>query len=359
MVKDGLLFAPTNAISVAVNSLRGTIMKMKLAALLLAGTGLMTSTALAADPVSEYNHDWSGVYVGLGGGGVWGNERASTGCGVVTDINDQEGDSYENLCAAGDAGAYYEAYIGDGQDDGPNAGPDPAMVLGLDYDDEEDEFTEAIAFISEELQSETGGWFGGAQLGLNHQSNSFVFGVELGAYKFSGLHNEYTAEFDYFQDTDDGSQVMDDYEATGVVGFNSQLDWLTKATARAGMAFMDEGQGLAYVTGGFAAAHVSASAESVFNDPTDENSDGTCGDCSVKNHGEDFIQFGFVVGGGLEYALTRSISVGAEYNFIKLYGGQTLTSDYTASDGAVWTYEYEAGYDNIHMAGVKLNYKFD
>lgn len=313
----------------------------------LVATTLLTSLVLfgghasAADPVGEYAHDWSGIYIGLGGGGLWASDRASSGCGVVTDINDEEEDYYANLCDA----------ISDGRvdtydiNDGPNDGIEDVPTLVLDDD------SEYLAFLTEDQSSDLSGWFGGGQIGMNHQNGRFVFGMELGAYKTSGIENSYSASFDYFDD-DDGSD-LEDYEGSGEANFTSELDWLTKATVRLGTTFMDDGRGLAYVVGGGAMASVSASASGSFDDDSCDEP------CRAYNDGDDFYQFGFVVGGGLEYALTDSVSLGAEYNYIKLYGGQELSTNYTANDAAVWTYEYDAGFDDLHMAVVKLNYRFN
>jgi opacity protein-like surface antigen len=322
----------------------------------LASTAVLSLDAHAEDPVSNHTYDWSGVYFGLNGGAGWAKDRSSSGCGMMTDIDDEEGDYYANLCNAISDGRVFQTDIGSGE--GPNAGLENVDTLQLDWNNA-NYGSEFLAFISEQNDSDEMGWYGGLHIGLDHQFGRGVIGLELSGHIFSGIENQYSSSFDYFTDHDPDdtrdppADGLDDYEASGVADFNSQLDWLTKATVRAGATFMANDRGMAYITGGGAVAHVSSSAEGSFDD------DGCEPVCRAFNSGDDFYQFGLVAGAGLEFAVTQNVSVGAEYNYIHLYGQQDNTTTYTAEDGATWTYKYEAGFDSLHMASVKLSYRLD
>lgn len=311
----------------------------------LIGTTLLSSVSYAADPVADYVHDWSGFYVGVGGGGVWATDRASSGCGVVTDIRDQQEFSYASLCDAIDAGRVFEADI----NDGPNAGVSDVATLEFFETGSNREF---LSFLGEEQSSDTAGWFGGAQMGWNHQRGRLVFGVEIGAYKVFNIKSSYSSNFDFFDNRPVDTDAVNEFGGSGEADFSSELDWLTKATLRIGTTFMQDNRGLAYLVGGGAAAHVSASANGSFGCPRHEN-------CGASNRDEDFFQLGFVVGGGLEYALTERLSLSAEYNYVKLYGGEELRTDYVYRGRSFWSHEFDAGLDDLHLAVFKLNYSFN
>lgn len=315
----------------------------------LVATTLLTSLVLfgghasAADPVAEYTHDWSGIYIGLGGGMGYANDRATSGCGVVTGLRDEDDLNLPNLCAAIDDGRVVEADI----EDGRNVGLLDVPTLEIDAN------SEALAFISESLNSEESGAFFGAQVGLNHQlSSGLVLGAEISGYKFFGIENSYNAEFDSFDDGA-GDGDLDDIAGYGKADFSSELDWLAKATLRFGVPVFNDGRGLIYGAVGGAVAHVKASNDGSFEDVACDD------DCMAYNTGDDFFQFGAVVGAGLDYMITESVSLGFEYNYIHFMDPQTLTSTYVATDGATWTYEYDAGYDSMHMGVIKLNYMFN
>jgi outer membrane immunogenic protein len=132
-----------------------------------------------------------------------------------------------------------------------------------------------------------GGLFG-ITAGYNYQSGPLVAGIE--------------------GDLDFGSVSGTGYPAPGVSGTGS-LTGEGSLRARFGYAF---NHALVYVTGGYTGANLKGSVSDISAAPNLYVSQST------------YLN-GFVVGGGVEYALTRNISVKAEYLFSD-YGSSGLFS---------------------------------
>lgn len=305
---------------------------------------LTKKAAVPAAPVKKVQDAWSGVFFGLSGGYAHGTDRAKSGCEVVTGLRDETEILGENLCAADVIGNDFVTTALIDTIDSPNNGTNVTVL-------EIDENTEALAFISEALSSSKNGGVYGAQFGYNSRlSNGFVLGGEISAYKFSNVKNSYNSAFEFFNDGTSGD--LTDFGGNGEASFQSNLDWLTKATVRIGLPILDDERALVYGAVGGAVAHVAAKNNSYF---TDDDCDDPC---VAYNKGGNFFQFGAVFGGGLEYLITDNMSLGLEYNYIRMFGAQTLSTTYAAVDGSVWTYEYDAGYDDLQLGLVKLNYRF-
>ncbi|MBA2125760.1 porin family protein [Hyphomicrobium methylovorum] len=154
---------------------------------------------------------------------------------------------------------------------------------------------------------EPSGGFGGAQIGYNWQRDRFVFGVEAD-----------------FQGADiSGHEFGAFHEA------RSDVDWFSTVRGRAGIA---SGPWLLYATGGVAFADIDNRI--AFDDGTSFRKDGT--------------RTGYVVGGGLEYALSRNWTMKAEYLYLGM-GNDNLVND----EG------FETRVNNdIQTVRVGLNYKF-
>jgi outer membrane immunogenic protein len=197
--------------------------------------GAFVSAASAAD-ISEpvYSYDWSGAYVGVHGGYVWGEADVT----------------YDNEPGGGD----------------------------LD-----------------------GSFWGGALAGYNLQHEKFVFGVEadfgLGDVSGEGTPQPVKEEtYDYTYD----------------------LDWNAHLRARAGFAV---DRALLFVAGGLAVAEHTLGVE--------ETGVAHCSDSDkclnapllvTESLGSDSqTHVGFTIGGGIEYALTDSVLLRAEY-FYDNYG---------------------------------------
>jgi outer membrane immunogenic protein len=119
------------------------------------------------------------------------------------------------------------------------------------------------------------GWLAGGTLGANYQLGQLVFGVE-GDIDASDIH---------------GSGAC----LGGGFVCQTKNDWLGTARGRIGYAF---DRFLPYLTGGLAVGHLTASVPGI-------------GSAANTNTG-------WTVGGGIEYALTGSWTVKAEYLYVDL-----------------------------------------
>lgn len=150
---------------------------------------------------------------------------------------------------------------------------------------------------------ETGeGIFGGVQVGYNHDFGGFILGAEADV-QLSDINYEETV--------------------AGVTG-RTAIDNFGTVRARAGLAV---DRFMPYVTGGFAWANASISASS--------------GAATVE---VDDTYYGWVVGGGVEYAVLDNLSVKAEY----------LYTDFGAAD-------FGSGIDvnlNSHAVRAGVNFHF-
>lgn len=218
---------------------------------LLAGalSVLAVSGARAADIEPAYAHDWTGFYVGASFGYAWSDAD-----------------------------------------------------FGIDPTGSWIEFTpEDIPLIKDATEGSVtaDGIMGGIKAGYNHQTGSFVFGLEA---DISALDNE---------GNEDGGAITN----TSIISFSreAQLSWLATLRARAGIAF---DRALVYATGGLAAGDWDVEM-SMLSD------NGGAGDSSA-DFSDSGWRFGWVIGGGLEYALDESWSVNVEY----------LYADFGEADGS-------------------------
>ena len=129
---------------------------------------------------------------------------------------------------------------------------------------------------------------GGAFAGYNFQTGPWVYGVEISV---AASNLERTKPSPFFPaDT-----------------YTSKLDWLTTATGRAGYAF---GKWLVYANGGYAGANVKLTLFA----PTG----------SVRAE-DSFWANGWTIGGGLDYMLNNSITLGVVYSYVDLsVDGQSI-----------------------------------
>lgn len=168
------------------------------------------------------------------------------------------------------------------------------------------------------------GWFGGAQLGYNVQAGSWVIGVET----------------DYSWADINGSFVYDpDPDKVGKIAGGS-VDWLATLRARVGYTF---NHALIYGTAGVAFAELSGYVD---NFVTDAN---------IERASASSTETGWVVGGGLEYALTHNISLKGEYLYIRF---DNVASTLQAPE---WNDQIRLHADSdisIQTLRVGVNYKF-
>ena len=161
------------------------------------------------------------------------------------------------------------------------------------------------------------GIVGGAQIGYNYAlGNGVVFGVEAD-FSGSGIG---------------GSAVLDSSAVYARLG--SHMDYFGTARARLGYAF---GRAMLYGTGGFAYAGASTDTKAPDN--------------GIHDH-RSYLQLGYAFGGGMEFAVTDTIMLRAEYLRLAFNGHATSGSD-------AWQMYHltEQPTENIVRAGV--DYKFD
>lgn len=125
-----------------------------------------------------------------------------------------------------------------------------------------------------------GGFAGGAHLGLQHQWGNFVLGIETSV---------------LFADLKGTSPCVNPAFSCSV-----ETDWVWMIGPRVGYAFNNW---LFYGTGGYALGSLDTSATLIATGVSDSGHD---------RHG------GWYLGGGLEWGITRNISLGVEYKHIEL-----------------------------------------
>lgn len=172
--------------------------------------------------------------------------------------------------------------------------------------------------LNAEAKQDASGGFGGAQIGYNWQFNpNWVVGVEadIAASSYEGKV----------------SVNVDGYNAEA----GTKVDWFGTVRGRLGYA-MDNL--LFYGTGGFAYGDVKSSVSGNLLGNFDESISDT--------------EYGWTVGAGLEYGITKNITFKTEYLYVDL-GKQTLLD--ASDDGQSIHIESET---KFHTLKAGLNYKF-
>jgi len=155
----------------------------------------------------------------------------------------------------------------------------------------------------------------GGQLGFRYQVNQFVFGLE-GSADWASLSN-----------TISGGGYTDQLKVKS----------LYTATGQVGLAF---DRGLVYAKGGWAGASTDAVTTLV----------GCCGASNSQTN------TGWVVGGGLEYAVWQNITLGVEYDHFSL-GYKDFVAPYS-NGGAPWVVTNSTQL-NIDQVVGRLTYHFN
>lgn len=161
-----------------------------------------------------------------------------------------------------------------------------AFVAGIDVEHTAHAFIDGL---------NSSGIFGGGTIGADVQRGHFLFGL-YGDYNFSNAKFETGLSFD---NVSLGSASIEDGDS-----------WLV--AARAGYLFGKEKRALLYVLGGYGQQDVRYSIDGIGS--------------------KDVTFSGFIVGAGGEYALTRNVFIGIEYQHFfggeeTLYDGQALGFD--------------------------------
>jgi outer membrane immunogenic protein len=188
-------------------------------------------------------------------------------------------------------------------------------------------------FVPSSLDTGGDGFIGGAQIGFNYQFGALVAGIEADLQYVDGGK----------QATFIGAPVLGTQLATSA---ESELDYLGTVRARLGVAF---DRVLVYATGGLAYGDVSLKA----------SVNGVQAPALSWNGSTSDVQVGYALGGGVEYAFTRNLTLKAEYLYYDL-GDQTVRTTPNALAAAVVPgVAYDARIETSgHIARIGLNYKF-
>lgn len=163
------------------------------------------------------------------------------------------------------------------------------------------------------------GVVGGGQIGFNVQTGSWVYGVEV-LLDATGIDGKRTSTVGAADDQFTGS-VEALLLLTGRVGYSVD-NWL------------------AYLKGGYAGAHVRAAVSDTVGPSTGSGSSSQW-------------RSGWTIGGGVEYGLTRSLSLGFEYNYVELQSGSHELG------GGTGSYAWDVRLRRFHLMLAKLSYRFN
>ena len=191
------------------------------------------------------------------------------------------------------------------------------------------------------LGSQSAGFLGGGQAGYNWQTGAFVLGVETDfdgstvSKSFNGTSVPFTAAGIYTGDTLS-------------VHAKASLDWVGTTRGRVGFVVTPDNRLMIYGTGGVAYAGGTANF-SVF--------DATTG--SVWSGNPSKSRVGWVIGGGVEYALTNNWTIRGEYLYADL-GKSNFTTVGNVAAAAAFPGVYASGHFdyNASIFRAAVNYKF-
>ncbi len=342
---------------------------------------LMTGAASAADiPMAEAPiaaaapsiFTWSGFYVGVHAGGLWGgHEGDELSCDSVDNlIGDQSGLDGPPVIYDPDFSPPCERGH---NDDLPFGSPERS--IGFDYFDVDDDFV-ALTDIDDSDDGDELSWLGGAQIGINQQYGRFVVGLEADfSWLLDSSGEDSTSTFLYFDDAcfgcgpDDGPggaslDSLTGQSGTGTIEYENSLEWLSTFRARLGGALGGEGRLLVYGTGGLALAGVDSSASGTFEelpggpgcDPSGDPAD-SCRFLDDDDDGNDY-EIGFAIGAGAEYAFTNHLSLGVEYLYVGLDGDESQSLTFLGDDGRRFDVTRDSSLDDLHKVSVRLNWLF-
>ena len=177
------------------------------------------------------------------------------------------------------------------------------------------------------------GWLGGGQIGYNWQSQSWVYGIEAD-----------------FQGTGQNGEISAGCLESICAKASYDLDWF--GTLRGRVGYLVDPRALLYLTGGLAYGHLSA----------DFSASGipVIGTASIS---DSATKAGWVIGGGLEWALDRNWMLRAEYLYMDLGTMRSKLGPVSGSTGGEFPNEVTASgtvrtdfTDQIFRLGV--SYKF-
>jgi len=191
------------------------------------------------------------------------------------------------------------------------------------------------------------GALGGIQAGYNYQMNNVVLGVEVDV-SASGVNGRFaTGSFNGA-----AAGTADVYSARGEAG----ADWFATARLRFGIA---ADKALFYVTGGAIITENNFSHSINFVNTTGFVALPVTSSSGGANAGSNSrVNFGWVVGAGVEYALSQNWSAKLEYLYADL-GSNAVSSRYAQTSPSVANFDIRHREDKtLSIVRVGLNYKF-
>jgi len=180
------------------------------------------------------------------------------------------------------------------------------------------------------------GWLGGLQAGYNWQNGAWVYGLEADV-SWSRIKDDTARAFSVTADLGG-----DDSSFKGNVRLQQELDYFGTVRGRVGLAANTL---LLFATGGLSWGHVKTAFET-FNVVTLNGANLSIS--MPRSAISDKVRFGFSVGGGAEWAFVPTWSLKAEYLYIDLGKGDTLTLP-----GGVADSEF-----HMHLVRAGLNHNF-
>jgi outer membrane immunogenic protein len=179
------------------------------------------------------------------------------------------------------------------------------------------------------------GGYAGSLGGYNWQSGHFVYGLE--------------ADFDAGEVSGNTSK-LNPANTWDTYGDKSQLDWWGTVRGRLGYTF---GPALVYATGGFAYGLVESQVTYTSTYPQ-HCCGAPAGTVAYGRNNNSEVLGGWVVGGGVEYAINPKWSLKGEYQFIDL-GNSDVGTNYCYA--GCTTNELHAKVDNsFNLVSVGVNY---
>jgi outer membrane immunogenic protein len=183
-----------------------------------------------------------------------------------------------------------------------------------------------IAFSLPFSQNSRSGFLGGAQAGYNWQSGPVVFGVQADIA---------------------GMDVKGTTPCLVILSCTSKSDWLATATGRIGAVVLD--RGLVYAKGGAAWMHTTHSVNLPVFGPAVGNNQLTS---------KDSTTWGWTLGMGTEWMITRNWTAFVEYNYIE-FDKKNEAFPINLGAGAPFALNVNADIKNkLSVAKVGVNYKF-
>ena len=365
------------------------VFKLKVVMLSGAALSMLGTSAMAADFVPTPVNDWTGFYLGIGGGGSFGfSNTDATGYGgfIAGGSEDFSGEGYfdfedggtnfgsgfiecdnqrgEGFCAAGFAN---QVNIGNGS----SSGQSPEILDEI--------FSELNnAFNGNNGDNDTGvaSGFGTIEAGFDYQIGSnFLIGLN-GAFNLgnasignsaSATGGAFLADIDDFNG--EGSSVVALNAGTGQLETDLELGNSWSIGARAGYLVSDSI--LLFASGGFVstkaelkASYRGATLGLAAADGPGGNDSGVVSGAELRaNSSKDDWMNGYYLGGGVETLLTDNVSFKMEYRFSDLGSIETSVDYVDGDDFGNYGYAAAAGVSAeadpiVHAVRATINWRF-